>query len=153
MRFAQRLNPHPRVESVSLRTERTRGVAWRDARSFCFGAVWPLKTPEQISYKVRRRFEHEIVLNPCVACVIKPRDPIDPNPDAPLYLHVFNIFSTTFKHSKSSSTTSTLKPSGKFFDSTIVPLTGAPMAANDGRVYAEAQAPSRWMLTAKESFD
>ena len=75
------------------------------------------------------------------------------NPDAPLYLHVFNIFSTTFKHSKSSSTTSTLKPSGKFFDSTIVPLTGAPMAANDGRVYAEAQAPPRWMLSVKESFD
>ena len=49
--------------------------------------------------------------------------------------------------------TGTLKPSGKFFDSTIVPLTGAPMAANDGRVYAEAQAPPRWMLSVKESFD
>lgn len=60
------------------------------------------------------------------------------NPDAPLYLHVFSIFSTTFKHSKSSSTTSTLKSSGKFFDSTIVPLTGAPMAAKDARACAEA---------------
>ena len=97
MRFAQRLNPHPRVESVSLRTERTRGVAWRDARSFCFGAVWPLKTPEQISYKVRRRFEHEIVLTPCVACVIKPRDSIDQTPT-----HLYTCTSSTFSPQLSS---------------------------------------------------
>ena len=91
------------------------------------------------SYKAQRTLEHEIVLYPPVPYVIKPHDSI---PDSPLYLHVFSIFSTTFKHSKSSSTTSTLKSSGKFFDSTIVPLTGAPMAAKDARECAEADLPS-----------
>ena len=49
---------------------------------------------------------------------------------APLYLHAFSIFSTTFRHNKSSSTTKTPSPAGKSFFSTI--LLGAVAIARDG---------------------